>query len=58
MTELDLLKLAQKRDKTQGELEMLLYSGKAKHMTYKELWLSWYFGRPIEQLESVDFYKN
>ncbi len=37
---------------------MRLYSGKVKDMTYKELWLAWYFGRPIELLEAVDFDLN
>ena len=27
-------------------------------MTFKELWLSWNFGRPVENLESVDFNLN
>ena len=37
---------------------MILYRGKAKHMTFKELWLSWNFGRPVERLEAVDFNLN
>ncbi len=37
---------------------MILYNGKAKDMTFKELWLAWKFGRPIERLESVDFSQN
>jgi len=37
---------------------MILYSGKAKDMTFKELWMRWYYGRPVELLETVDFTKN
>ena len=37
---------------------MILYIGKAKNMTFKELWLSWNFGRPVERLEAVDFNLN
>ncbi len=37
---------------------MILYKGKAKNMTLKELWLMWKFGRPIELLEEVDFSGN
>lgn len=37
---------------------MILYKGKVKNLTYKELWLSWYFGRSIELLEAIDFSKN
>lgn len=36
----------------------ILYIGKAKDMTLKELWLVWRFGRKIEPLESVDFNRN
>ena len=38
--------------------KMILYKGKAKGMTNKELWLAWKFGRPIENLEAVDFSRN
>lgn len=58
MTEIDLIKLAQKRNKKQEEIEMILYSGKAKNMTYKELYLAWHYGRPVERLEPCDFCKN
>lgn len=37
---------------------MILFKGKIKNLTYKELWLAWHFGRPIEPLEAVDFCKN
>ena len=37
---------------------MILFKGKVKDMTFKELWLSWYFGRLIEPLEAIDFGKN
>lgn len=37
---------------------MILFRGKVKDLTYKELWLAWYFGRPIELLETGDFSKN
>ena len=37
---------------------MILYKGKAKDMTYKELFLAWYFGRLIEPLETTDFMLN
>ena len=37
---------------------MILYSGKAKNLSYKELWMAWNFGRPIELLESIDFGEN
>jgi len=37
---------------------MLIYSGKAKDMTYKAIFLAWYYGRLIEPLEAVDFGKN
>jgi len=37
---------------------MLLYSGKARDLTFKELFLTWYFGRLIERLEAEDFEAN
>jgi len=37
---------------------MILFKGKVKDMTFKELWLAWYFGRPIERLEAIDFSVN
>ena len=37
---------------------MILFKGKIKDLTYKELWLAWHFGRPIELLEAVDFSTN
>ncbi len=37
---------------------MILFAGKAKNMTFRELWLTWHFGRLIERLESVDFSAN
>lgn len=36
----------------------LLYIGKVKDMTLKELWLLWRFGRKIELLEDADFSRN
>ena len=59
MTEIELLKLAQNRDKKQGEIEMILYSGKAKDMTKEAITKAWLkLTRKIEPLESVDFGKN
>lgn len=37
---------------------MIIYSGKAKYMTSKELYFRYYFGRLLELLESVDFCRN
>ncbi len=37
---------------------MIIFNGKAKDLTFKELCLAWYFGRLIERLESIDFSKN
>ncbi len=37
---------------------MLIFIGKVKDMTFKELCLTWYFGRPIELLEDIDFGRN
>lgn len=39
---------------------MLIYSGKAKHYSFKALLYIafWQLARPIEQLEAVDFSKN
>ncbi len=34
---------------------MILYNGKSKNLTQKEIILAWYFGRLIEQLETEDF---
>lgn len=36
----------------------LLYIGKAKDMTFNELWMLQHFGRKLEQLEDVDFSRN
>ncbi len=36
----------------------ILYIGKTKDMTLKELWLVWKFGRKIETIESVDVNRN
>ena len=37
---------------------MIIYNGKAKDMTFKELWMAWNFGRIIPLVEAVDFSKN
>lgn len=37
---------------------MIIFKGKAKDMTYLELWLAWTFGRLAEPLEAVDFSRN
>ncbi len=37
---------------------MVLYRGKAKGLTFKEVILAWKFGRLIEPLEPCDFGKN
>lgn len=37
---------------------MILYIGKAKGLTFKELFLAWYFGRLVEPLEATDFSRN
>jgi len=37
---------------------MLIYIGKFKDLTLKELWLLIKFGRPIEKLEAIDFSRN
>lgn len=37
---------------------MLLYRGKSKGLTRKEIMLAWQYGRLIEQLEPCDFSKN
>ncbi len=37
---------------------MIIYIGKARNLTYKELWLIWKFGRPVETLEPIDFSGN
>ena len=59
MTEIELIKLAQNRDKKQGEIEMILYSGKAKGMTREAITKAWLkLTRKIEPLEATDFGKN
>jgi len=59
MTGLNLLKLAQKRDSKQKEIEMILYSGKAKGMTREVITKAWLkLTREIEPLEAVGFGKN
>ncbi len=37
---------------------MLLYKGKNKGLTRKEIMLAWFYGRRIEPLEPCDFSKN
>ena len=37
---------------------MILYNGKMKDMTFKELWMMWNFGRTVEKLEAGDFNLN
>ena len=49
---------AEYRHRKQEELEMIFFNGKAKDLNFKELWLSWNFGRPIEPLEAIDFSRN
>ena len=59
MTEIELIKLAPKRDKKQQEAEMILYSGKAKGMTREAITKAWLkLTREIEPLEAIDFSKN
>ena len=59
MTEIELIKLAQKRDEKQQEVEMILYSGKAKGMTREAITKAWLkLTREIEPLEAIDFSKN
>jgi len=59
MTEIELTNLAQNRDKKQGEIEMILYSGKAKDMTKEAITKAWLkLTREIEPLEAVDFSVN
>ncbi len=59
MTELESINLAQNRDKKQGEIEMILYSGKAKGMTREAITKAWLKQtREIEPLEATDFCKN
>jgi len=59
MTGLNLLNLAQKRDSKQKEIEMILYSGKAKGMTREAITKAWLKQtRDIEPLEAIDFCKN
>ena len=53
------IELAQKRDRKQKEVEMILYSGKANGMTREEITKAWLKQtREIEPLEAVDFGKN
>jgi hypothetical protein len=35
-----------------------VYKGKARDLTFKEMWMLWHFGRKIELLEDVDFCWN
>ena len=59
MTELESINLAQNRDKKQGEIEMILYSGKAKGMTREAITKAWLkLTREIEPLEATDFGEN
>ena len=59
MTEIELINLAQNRDKKQGEIEMILYAGKAKDMTREAITKAWLKQtREIEPLEATDFSKN
>ena len=59
MTEIELLKLAQDRKEKQEEIEMILYSGKAKDMTREVITKAWLKqSREIESLEAIDFSKN
>lgn len=59
MTEIELLNLAKKRASKQKEIEMILYSGKAKGMTREAITKAWLkLTREIEPLEAVDFGKN
>ncbi len=38
---------------------MIIYIGKARGLTFREIWLAWVkFSRPIEKLEAVDFSRN
>ncbi len=37
---------------------MIIFKGKVRNMTFKELCLAWYLGRLIETIELVDFSKN
>ena len=59
MTALEFINLAQNRDKKQGEIEMILYSGKAKGMTREAITKAWLkLTRDLEPLEATDFSKN
>jgi len=59
MTEIELLNLAQKRGSKQKEIEMILYSGKAKGMTREAITKAWLkLTRKIELLEAIDFSEN
>ena len=37
---------------------MILFRGKERDLTFKELWMIWNFGRLIEQFEAVGFSVN
>ena len=59
MTEIELVNLAQNRDRKQGEIEMILYSGKAKGMTREAITKAWLKRtRELELLEATDFGQN
>lgn len=59
MTKIELIKLAQIRGSKQKEIEMILYSGKAKGMTREAITKAWLkLTREIESLEATDFEKN
>ena len=59
MTDLEFFELAQKRNREQEGIEMILYSGKAKGMTREAITKAWLkLTREIEPLEAVDFSKN
>ena len=56
MTEMELKNLAQRRDRKQEEIKMILYSGKAKGMTREAITKAWLKQtREIEPLDAVDF---
>ena len=37
---------------------IFIFRGKARELTFKTLFMLWYFGRETEPLESVDFGRN
>ncbi len=37
---------------------MILFNGKLKNLTPKELFLAWNYGRLVERIESADFGRN